>query len=173
VLRWLDAFSLESLERIVLRSPMLQRFVLATHARALRSVLRSVPPVARVTIVGGGLFPRTALILRQLLPEATLTIVDDKREHIEIARAFLDESACLAEAETRRRVAFRHELFDPRAPDDAELLVIPLAFIGDRGSLYRRSPAPWTIVHDWIWNRQASGVPVSLWLLKRLNLVAR
>jgi hypothetical protein len=162
VLRWLDAFSLESLERVVLRSPILQRLVLASHERALRTLVRRIPPVARVTIVGGGLFPRTALILRRLLPDAELTIVDDEREHIEIARTFLDE-----------RITFRHELFDPRSPDEAELLVIPLAFIGDRGSVYRRSPARWTIVHDWIWNRHGCGVPVSLWLLKRLNLVAR
>jgi hypothetical protein len=173
VLRWLDAFNqvsatnfgsgtLELLERIVLRSPLLQRFMLARHERAFRALMARVPPVARVTIVGGGLFPRTALILRRLLPDAALTIVDDQREHIEIARTFLGND-----------VEFRHELFDPRSPDDADLLVIPLAFIGDRGSFYRSSPARWTLVHDWLWNRQATGVRVSLWLLKRLNLVER
>jgi hypothetical protein len=162
VLRWLDAFSLESLERIVLRSPLLQRLVIARHERAFRKLIQQLPPIHRVTIVGGGLFPRTALILRRLIPDAALTIVDDQREHIEIARTFLDGS-----------VTFRHGLFDPRCPDDADLLVIPLAFIGDRRSLYRRSPARWTLVHDWLWNSQAAGVPVSLWLLKRLNLVAR
>ena len=162
MLRWLDVFSLESLERIVLRSRVLQRLVLAAHERALRTLIRDLHPIARVTIVGGGLFPRTALILRRLLPHAELTIVDDQREHIDIARTFLGDA-----------VVFRHELFEPRSLDDADLLVIPLAFIGDRGAFYRRSPARWTLVHDWIWNRQATGVPVSLWLLKRLNLVAR
>lgn len=165
VLRWLDGCSLEALERIVLRSPLLQRFVLATHERAFATLIAGIPRSARprrVTIVGGGLFPRTALILRRLLPDAALTIVDDQREHIEIARTFLGDD-----------VRYRHELFDPARPDDADLLVIPLAFIGDRHTLYRASPARWTLVHDWLWNRQATGVPVSLWLLKRLNLVAR
>ena len=36
VLRWLDAFSLESLERLVLRSPRLQRFVLAVARTRVR-----------------------------------------------------------------------------------------------------------------------------------------
>jgi hypothetical protein len=173
VLRWLDAFTLESLERIVLRSPALQRFVLARHERAFRTLVARIPHVSRVTIVGGGLFPRTAIILGRLFPDATLTIVDDKREHIEIARTFLDGRGCLADAQTRSRVVFRNELYDPQSPDGADLLVIPLALIGDRASFYHRPPARWTVVHDWLWNRHADGVRVSLWLLKRLNLVAR
>jgi fatty acid desaturase len=171
VLRWLDAVSLESLERIVLRSRLLQRLVLATHERALRALVPHMPPVTRVTIVGGGLFPRTALILRRLLPDASLTIVDNEPEHIEIARRFLGDT-----------VSFRHGLFDPRRsardkpPDDAgdaHLIVIPLAFIGDRRDIYRDPPAPATLVHDWIWNRRARSARVSWWLLKRLNLVTR
>jgi hypothetical protein len=182
VLRWLDAVSLEALERIVLTSPRLQRLVLACHARALRQLVARIPHVSRVTIVGGGLFPRTALILRDLLPDAVITIVDDNREHLEIARSFLDRRAdggdtharaCRAEAPARRRVTFRHELYDPRTPDSADLLVIPLALIGNRQAFYRESPARWTLIHDWLWNRHADGVLVSLWLLKRLNLVAR
>jgi hypothetical protein len=182
VLRWLDGVSLEALERIVLTSPRLQRLVLACHARALRKLVARIPHVSRVTIVGGGLFPRTALILRDLLPDAAIAIVDDKREHLEIARSFLDRradgadthaQACCAEAPARRQVTFRHELYDPRTPDSADLLVIPLAFIGDRQAFYCESPARWTLIHDWLWNRHADGVLVSLWLLKRLNLVAR
>ena len=89
VLRWLDALSLDSLERVVLRLPWLQRFVVAAHERAFRALLTRVPPVHRVTIVGGGLFPRTALVLQRLLPDATLTIVDASREHLDVARRFL------------------------------------------------------------------------------------
>ena len=89
VLRWLDAFSLEGLERLVMMSSWLQRFVLARHERAVRRLLADLPRVAQVTIVGGGLFPRTLLILRQLLPEASLTIVEQRAEHIAAAQAFL------------------------------------------------------------------------------------
>src|SRR6185436_357987 len=56
VLRWLDILSLESLERLVLRSEYLQRFVLRSHERALRALLPQLPDVHRVTVVGGGLF---------------------------------------------------------------------------------------------------------------------
>jgi hypothetical protein len=162
VLRWLDAVSLESLERVVLRSPVLQRFVLTTHERALRALLSNMPPVRRVTIVGGGLFPRTALILRKLMPDAALTIVDKEAEHLETARGFLDG-----------RVTYRHDVYDLRERDGADLVVIPLAFIGDRDAVYREAPARLTLVHDWMWKRRAEGVPVSWLLLKRLNLVTR
>src|SRR6185295_6174999 len=57
VLRWLDAVSLESLERLVLHSSRLQRFVLGSHERAFRTLLPDVTSARRVTIVGGGLFP--------------------------------------------------------------------------------------------------------------------
>jgi threonine dehydrogenase-like Zn-dependent dehydrogenase len=146
----------------VLRSPRLQRFVLAAHERAFRTLLLRVPPDARVTIVGGGLYPRTALILQKLLPAASLTVVDASAEHIEVARAFLNG-----------RVIYRRALYDPARPDDADLVVIPLAFIGDRDAVYRRSPAPRALVHDWMWRRRGESVPVSWLLLKRLNLVTR
>jgi Fatty acid desaturase len=162
VLRWLDAVSLETLERVVLRVPWLQRFVLSRHERALKVLLGGVTAPTRVTIVGGGLFPRTALILRRLLPGARLTIVDECAEHIEIARHFLPPD-----------VEFRHEHYDPATPDLADLVVIPLSFIGDRPAVYRGLPAPVTLVHDWLWNTKAPGVPVSWLLLKRLNLVTR
>jgi hypothetical protein len=162
VLRWLDVFSLESLERRVLRSPRLQRFVLASHERAIKALLPRLQDVHRVTIVGGGLFPRSALILRRLLPDATLTIVDAKLEHLEIATTFLPEG-----------VEIQHRMFDPAVPDPADLVVIPLAFIGDRERVYRHPPAKATMVHDWLWKPRGGGVRVSCLLLKRLNLVTR
>ena len=162
VLRWLDAFSLESLERLVLRSPGLQRFVIASHERAFAALLPRLPPVHRVTIVGGGLFPRTALVVRRLLPEARLTIVDARRDHLDIAAVFLPEA-----------VDLQHRLFDPAVPDPADLIVIPLAFIGDRECVYRHPPASVAVVHDWMWRPRGGGARVSWLLLKRLNLVAR
>ena len=64
----LNLRALELLERLVLRSPYLQDFVLRTHRRAFRALLPRLRSVHRVAIIGGGLFPRTALILRELLP---------------------------------------------------------------------------------------------------------
>src|SRR5215813_11629792 len=62
VIRWLECADLCALERLVLRVPALQRFVIARHERALRSLLAELPPIpsigraGRVGIVGGGLF---------------------------------------------------------------------------------------------------------------------
>jgi len=162
VLRWLDGVSLESLERLVLRSPRLQRFVVAAHERAFARLLPGLSGVHRVTIVGGGLFPRTALVLQRLLPEATLTVVDATREHLEIAARFLDGG-----------IEFEHRLFDPAVGEPADLVVIPLAFIGDRDRVYRHPPARATVVHDWIWKPRGGGARISWLLLKRLNLVTR
>jgi hypothetical protein len=162
VLRWLDALSLEWLQRLVLRSPRLQRLVLSAHERAFRALLPRLPPIHRVTIVGGGLYPRSTLILRRLLPGASLTIVDAKPEHLEIASTFLEGD-----------VALEHRFFDPTAPEPADLVVIPLAFIGDRDRVYRHPPAKLAVVHDWMWRRRGEGARVSWLLLKRLNLVRR
>ena len=97
VLRWLDylPISLESLERLVIRSPILQRFVLATHERAFRQVLADAGPIRDVLVVGGGLFPRTALVLRRLLPASSITIVDENAAHLALARRWLDPSITL------------------------------------------------------------------------------
>jgi hypothetical protein len=162
VLRWLDTLSLEGLERLVLRSPRLQHFVIATHARAFQRLLPLAGDVRRVTIVGGGLFPRTALVLRQLLPNADLTVVDACAEHIEIARPLLGGG-----------VRFVHEAFDSARPCDADLVVIPLSFNGQRNRVYDHPPARAVLVHDWIFSLRRPSAVVSWLLLKRLNLVVQ
>lgn len=167
VLRWLESLNLESLEYLVLRSTWLQRYVVACHERAFRRLLGELPEIRRVTIVGGGLFPRSALVLRKVLPGASLTIVDASAGNLDIASRFLNGAIDL------RHRTYRSQASQADEPDDADLVVIPLAFIGDRDRLYREPPAPRLIVHDWIWKPRAQGVTVSWFLLKRLNLVIR
>lgn len=167
VVRWLDSIGLESLERLVLHSTWLQRYVLASHERAFRRLLTAAPGVRRVTIVGGGLFPRTALVLSRVLPSASLTIVDASGSNLEIARRFL-----------RGSIDLRHGMYpEPSSPDgstdEPDLVVVPLAFMGDRDRLYRDPPARCLLIHDWIWRRRSEGVTISWLLLKRLNLVTR
>jgi fatty acid desaturase len=162
VLRWLTVINLETLERLALRSPVLQRYLLFSHERAFRRLLARIPRARRVTIVGGGLFPRTALILRRVLPDATLSIIDAERDHLEIARRFFADG-----------IELRHQFFDAHAKEEADLVVVPLSFIGDRRTVYEDPPARAVLVHDWLWNRQDEGVRVSWLLLKRLNLVTR
>lgn len=162
VLRWLEVCSLDSLEHLVLRSPALQRFVLEAHERAFRKLLPHLSAVRRVGIVGGGMFPRTALILRRLLPHAELRVIDSNTAHLATAKRFLNGN-----------VQYRHEFFDCSSRNDVDLIVIPLAFRGRRTAIYDHPPAPMVVVHDWIWKRRGRGTLISPLLLKRLNLITR
>ncbi len=156
------AFSLEGLERLVLRSGLLRRFVLGAHRRAMAPLVRRLPAVAHAGIVGGGLFPRTALLLRELAPAARITIIDASRPNLAIARRWLGPDA-----------DYLHARYPSDLEGDFDLLVIPLAFAGDRGAIYRAPPAPAVLVHDWIWRRHGVSRVVSTLLLKRLNLIVR
>jgi hypothetical protein len=161
ILRWLDSFSLDGLERIVLHVPLLQRVVVAVHARAVRRLLKDAGEIRSALIVGGGLFPRTALVLTQVLPGASLTIVDACESHLSTAARFVGPN-----------VALRRSLFTGTAPANVDLVVVPLAFVGDRERLYSAPPARLTLVHDWLWHTQGTrSTIVSVFLLKRLNLL--
>jgi Fatty acid desaturase len=160
VLRWLDALSLEGLERGVLHSAFLQRFMLARHERAFRRLLPPLPPTPRIAVVGGGLFPRTLLVLRRLLPEASLVVIDRSAENIDVARTLAPAG-----------VIFKHACYEPTLVEGCDIVVLPLAFTGDRAAIYRSPPAPVVFVHDWIWRRRGASVVISFLLLKRLNRV--
>jgi Fatty acid desaturase len=163
VLRWLDAFGLTGLERLALRARVLQRFLLAAHERAFRAALRAAGRVDRVAVVGGALFPRTVLVLRRVRPDARLVVIDADPDHVDAARRFP-----VGETE------FVTAVYDPDRHTGFDLVVIPLAYVGDRARLYRDPPAPAVLVHDWLWRRRGAwGTVVSVLLLKRLNLVTR
>lgn len=162
LLRWLECVNLCTLERLVLRSRLLQRFVIDRHECPMKQLLAGAPTGSRVGIVGGGLFPRTAIILKRLLPQSTLVLIDMNADHLRVALEFVG-----SEVETI------NERFDAGSAGSFDLLVIPLAFEGDRNALYRRPPAPVVLVHDWIWRRRGSSQIVSWLLLKRMNVVKR
>lgn len=162
LLRWLDDCTLDGLERVVVGAPFLQRIVLRWHERAIVRLLSCPDDIRSVLVVGGGLFPRTALVLRGLLPQATLTIVDASREHLDVAATFVG-----------RHIAMREAIFRGAVPSGVDLVVIPLAFVGSRRHIYEQPPGRLTLVHDWIWNRRGTGAVVSWLLLKRINLVVR
>ena len=165
-LRWLELLGLDSLEALVLRSRALQAFVLKKHERAFRIILARLPELRTVGIVGGGMFPRTALILKRLAPAAKLTIVEASGENIRRAKKFLNGD-----------VDFRQQFYDSCDASglgwELDLLIVPLAFQGDRAAIYRRPPARHVVVHDWLWRRRGLGVVISWMLFKRLNLVQR
>lgn len=166
VLRWLELLSLDSMERLVLHSKFLQSFVLKKHEEAFRAILAQLPELRSVGIIGGGMFPRTALILRRLSPGAKLTVLEARAESIQQARRFLNGE-----------VEFTHQFYDPAHSNSmgegVDLLIIPLAFEGNRAAIYERPPARHVVVHDWLWRRRGDGVIISWPLLKRLNLVAQ
>jgi hypothetical protein len=68
-------------------------------------------------------------------------------------------------------VEFLHAVYEPALVAGCDLIVFPLAFVGDRQALYRDPPAPAVLIHDWLWRRRGQSATVSLFLLKRLNLV--
>jgi hypothetical protein len=167
VLRWLErvanvAAALNALERVVIRVPALQRFVLRRHEAAFRACLQGVSNVRHVTVIGGGLFPRTALVLQRILPGVRLTLVDSDGGHLDVARRFLGSD-----------IATMHSAFEPAHADGADLVVVPLAYVGDRELFYARPAAPLTLVHEWAWSVRGRGAIVSWLLLKRVNLVRR
>ncbi|MDA1015389.1 MAG: fatty acid desaturase [Planctomycetota bacterium] len=163
VLRWLDVFSLESLERFAMRSARLRWFLLRSHKRAFEQLLRDEVLQSnsiRVGIVGGGVFPRTAIVLRDLLPAAQITVIDLNHGNLETAAPLMPADVDVV-----------HAAFDPRKHADFDVLVFPLTLRGDRGVLYQNPSAPLVLIHDWIWRRRGTSRVVSWWLLKRLNLV--
>ncbi len=160
VLRWLECFSLDNLERWVLNSPCLQQFVLHRHEQAFRRLLPALPAGSRVAIVGGGLFPRTLIILQRLLPEAQFVAIDRSQRNLATAQSLI-----------QGEVEWINESYDPVRRTGFTLVVIPLAYVGNRAMLYDHPPAPFVLIHDWLWRKRGTSKVVSLLLLKRLNLV--
>jgi hypothetical protein len=163
VLRILDRPWLDLLERVVVRSRPLQRLVLSLHRRPLARLIRdhaaAFAPVRRVVVVGGGLFPRTAILLAELLPDAQIVVLDANRRHLALAHDRLPP-----------RAEVRCRAYTPGERLDADLVVLPLALRGERAACYASPPAPLVLVHDWLLRRRGVGVAIPL-LGKRINLV--
>jgi hypothetical protein len=160
VLRWLDFSILEWLERFVIRSAVLQRFVLVRHQDAFQRLLPELMSANKVAIVGGGLFPRTLLILQRLMPNARFVVIDRCADNIEQARSLIDSDT-----------NFIHAPYSLDLVEGMDLVVIPLSFVGDREEIYRNPPARHLVIHDWLWRPRGVTTVVSIFLLKRLNLV--
>jgi hypothetical protein len=159
LLRWLTS-PLEYLEKIVLHSPRLQRFVLRKHRQAFEALLPNASGIHNITIVGGGLFPRSAIVLRELAPAAHITILDAEPRNLEIARMLLWPGTNCVSA-----------YFTAGERLHCELTVVPLCFDGDRADVYWHPPSPIVLVHDWIWRPRGNSAVVSWLLLKRVNLI--
>ncbi|MBE7482949.1 MAG: fatty acid desaturase [Polyangiaceae bacterium] len=176
-LRWLELLPrsgaelrgalLCALERLALSSAWLQRFMLASHARAIAPLLRALPErPRRVAIVGGGLFPRSLLVLAELLPEARFVVVDRSAESVSRAVDHLKRRGF-----ELSRVRFCIESFDPQEHCRHDLVVAPLAFVGERDLLAEAEQRAAVLRHDWVWARPSGVSRVVSWLLlKRVSL---
>ena len=134
-----------------------------TSARVRRVCSATRSTSARVAVVGGGLFPRTALVLRRAAPAADVTIVDSTREHLEIARAVPADRACTSArafdpADSRRHRSGRHPAgLHRRSARDLRAAAGAGACSSTTGS-GRRGRASTSVIVSWL-------------LLKRLNLI--
>ena len=174
VLRWLAAFGalqpriLGFLEGLAAGFPPLGRFMITTHRDAFARLLApqgEFDRIKRVTVVGGGLFPRTVLALGDLLPDATFTIIEAHDEHIERARTVL------AAAGYASRATFVQRFVTELDADGADLCVLPLAFEGDIDRVIARWRGGLLVTHDWLWGpRSTVSVVVSPVIAKRLSL---
>ena len=166
LLRWLGP-RLDAPKRLVPTHRSCSAVWSPSIARAARACSRR-GPVSHVAIVGGGLFPRTALILRDLLPSARIVIVDASADNLRCAGAWVSK-----DVELERRTSLECRRY-PDAHDLADcsydLLVVPLAFRGNREAIYQH-PCTTTIVHDWLWRPRGRTAVVSTLLLKRVNVV--
>ena len=168
--RWAELLrvsALCALERIALESSLIQRFVLRSHARALGELLAGLGfEPRRVAIVGGGLFPRSLIVLRQLLPATAFTVIDRSADNVARARAHLAARGIACED-----VEFRVESFDGSRHMEFDLVVTPLAFVGSERELERVLERAALISHAFVWRRRGDRSKVVSWLLlKRVNL---
>ena len=166
VLRWCDWLNLNGMESLVTRWPILQRWVTATHERAIRKLTAKIRAPETVVIIGGGLFPRTALVVHSIWPAAAITIIDSNPRHLEICRRWL-----------RGDETLRCERVSGDSLPEADLIFVPLAFDQDKDPIYTSKQSRCIILHDWLWNAGTCDVVesaiTSVFLVKRLNLIAR
>jgi hypothetical protein len=170
--RWLERSSLQgsllgALERLPLWFGFVERFMLRCHERALGLLLARLPAVPRhVAIIGGGLFPRSLLVLSRLLPGARFSVIDLSADNVACAERVLrsrnfDDS----------RIRFLVEPFDAERHRGFDLVVAPLAFVGNEATLSLAAVETAVITHDWAWRRRGIASEVVSWLLfKRVCL---
>jgi hypothetical protein len=165
---WLVPRVLCSLERGCLWFPPLGAAMVRGHARAFARLRPLIGSPRRIVVIGAGLFPRSALALGAVFPEAQLVLVDARAEHLARARHHL---ACTA-PELAARATYQTMRVRDLASFSADLVVIPLAFEGDRTRLWTQAAHPALAVHEWSSGPTSpASVRVSRLLCKRIRFV--
>ena len=156
----MDYFNLNGLERIVGHQPWTQEWLIRKHRLALEHLAKQIEIPRRVAIVGGGLFPRSALVVRLVWPEAEVAIFDADEKHLEHCRKWLhgNEELC------HKRVTA-----DDLPP--ADVVFVPLALHEPKEGFYSSSRTAKIFAHAWTWNPTEESMVASPLLLKRMNLL--
>ncbi|NUN12754.1 MAG: fatty acid desaturase [Myxococcales bacterium] len=158
------------LEKVALEIKPVQSFLVRRHTEAFARVVRTIEGFdpQGILIVGGGLFPRSVLVVSALWPQAHIQVLDQDADHIVRAKQYLTERGM-----DLTHVVFRQDTFEPELPTAADLVILPLAYVGERKPLYvPRNDGAVTLIHDW-WHTRRGDVstPITIWVWKRLTLV--
>lgn len=161
---------LDILEYITIKIPFLRNWVLNVHERAICNLLSldvQEPPI-RFVVVGGGIFPRTAIIIRRLFPDAQIVIQDMNLKSLRFAENYLRNMHITED------VIYSHTIYDGINYDAASesiygtVVILPLAFRGEIGQTAFK-----TLKHCWIWDTDycEKQCLVSYFLLKKIKVL--
>lgn len=194
MLRHLICSALNILEYTTMNIPFIRDWVLAVHHSAFDRLLPGLN-FNRILVVGGGIYPRTAIIMKSLYPHAHITIQDKSRESLKIAESYLQR------IHQELNISYLHEEYTPTSYSTVsastytteyatyygtnittvstttspsvsqDLVIYPLAF--QYKSPCRPPPTQCTRVrHCWIWENTDTyrSTVVSYLLLKKIVL---
>jgi hypothetical protein len=104
--------ALNILEYMTLNLPIIRNWVLVVHHNAFKRLLKG-KRFERILVVGGGIYPRTAIVLKRMCPYAQVTIQDMSRESLKVAEAYLKRTR------NELNISFLHREY---APTDASTI---------------------------------------------------
>jgi hypothetical protein len=165
----MQAYILIKLENQIFHFPKLQSRIIANHKQAVAKLMfqYQVPVPSKICVIGGGGFPRSVILLRQLYPSAKIMVVDKCLNNLAIAKRHLQNQNHALE-----RIQLCNGLAASTHLSIYDLVLVPLGFNGDKKSLFTTSlhtSKTVFLLHAWMWHSGEKGIRVSWWLLKRIN----
>lgn len=159
---------LDSLEYITMNISYLRNWVLKVHETAFSNIfaLDLIEPPIRFIIVGGGIFPRTAIIIRNMFPDAQIVIQDMNHKSLECAENYMKDLGI-----TDNIIYFKSRYTGVNYDVASEsvygtVVILPLAFRG--GEICQTTFK--TVKHCWLWENHPCEKDsiVSYFLLKKI-----
>ena len=167
---------LDVVERIIMNIPFLRDWILYTHESAIRQLFSSEEQAPqRIVVIGGGIFPRTAIIMKKLFPESQIIIQDMNEGSLKLAENYLRKT------NNEGNIYYFNSMYDGTVHGTKNgsaygncsgsiygtIMVFPLAFRGM--SINSKSPYK-TVKHCWIWENEpcVKQCIVSYFLMKKV-----